>query len=158
VNRNPSATTTAHRQKGALQAALDKTVNAKLPSGTSDRPASRPPGPYSDAINGESQAVGHAAYLLQGDILQNLGPILQVRSDYFRIRGYGAALDAGGKVVARAWCEAFVQRVPDYIDPADYPEIHAPNLSCIPNILFGRRLEVVSFRWISSSEIQEPLS
>jgi len=153
VNRNPSSSNVAHRQKGALQAAIDRTVNASLPSSVSDQPASKPPGPYSDAINGESQAAGHASYLMQGDILQSLAPILQVRSDYFRIRAYGEALDAKGGVIARAQCEAFVQREPSYIDPSDRPETENASLKSVPNVRFGRRFNLVSFRWLSSTEI-----
>lgn len=153
VNRDPSASNVEHRRKGPLQAAIDRTVNAGLPGSVSDQAASKPTGPFSDAINGESQAVGQAGYLMQGDVLQSLGPVLQARSDYFRVRAYGEALDAGGKVIARAWCEAFVQRGAGYVDPSESPETHFTALSKVPNKTFGRRFELVSFRWLVPGEV-----
>ena len=74
---------------------------------------------------------------------------MTVRSDSFVIRAYGEAGAPGGAKV-RAWCEAVVQRVPDYLDPAeaawDTPELPV-------NLRFGRRFVEVSFRWLSPSEI-----
>ncbi len=155
INRNPSASNVEHRRKGALQAAIDKTINAELPPSVSDQPAQKPSGPFSDAINGESQAVGQASYLMQGDVLQSLGPILQARSDYFRVRAYGEARDAGGKVVARAWCEAFVQRRANFVDPVDRPETRLDDAAMKDvNKTFGRRFDLVSFRWLAPGEIQ----
>jgi hypothetical protein len=153
VNRNPSASNSEHRRKGPLQAAIDRTVNLGLPASVSDGPAQKPSGPFSNAIRGESQAVGHAGYLMQGDLLQSLGPILQARSDYFRVRAYGEARDAAGKVIAQAWCEAFVQRGASYVDPSDKPETHAGSLTKAVNQNFGRRFDLVSFRWLTPDEI-----
>ncbi len=101
----------------------------------------------------ESQPVGEAGYLMQGDGLQSLGPVLQARSDYFRFRAYGEALDAGGKVIARAWCEAFVQRGAGYVNPSERPETHVNALAKVPNKTFGRRFELVSLRWLTPGEI-----
>jgi len=154
VNRNPSSTNIEHQRKGALQAAIDRTVNAVLPTSVSDKPAQKPSGtPFSNAVSGESQAVGHAAYLMQGDLLQSLGPILQARSDYFRIRTCGQAFAADGTtVLATAWCEAFVQRLPAYVDPSQPPETRAIDLNTV-NKTLGRRFEIVSFRWLTRKEI-----
>ena len=157
VNRDPSGKP-EQQKKGALQAALDSSINQALPSGEGGvgELATPPVGPqYSPAISGENQVAGSAGYLLQGDVLQSLGPILQVRSDYFRVRAYGDARDAKGKVLAKAWCEAFLQRLPVYTDGTDKPEANerdGRNLSAI-NKKFGRRFAVVSFRWLSPSEI-----
>jgi hypothetical protein len=52
--------------------------------------------------------------------------------------------------VARAWCEATVQRFPEYLDPADAPEAIATSEA---NIRFGRRFEIIAFRWLSPGEI-----
>ena len=90
---------------------------------------------------------------MQGDVLQSLGPVLQARSDYFRVRAYGEAVDAGGKVIARAWCEAFVQRGAGYVDSTDRSETHVDLLTKIENKTFGRRFELVSFRWLAPREI-----
>ena len=68
-----------------------------------------------------------------------------------RIRSYGDARDATGKIItARAYCEAVVQRIPEYLDPAD----SADALPALPsNILFGRQFKIISFRWLTPAEI-----
>jgi hypothetical protein len=65
-----------------------------------------------DAAEG-SRFAGIPGYVIQSDLLKPIANTLSVRDDTFRIRAYGEALDAGGKVIARAWCEAVVQRMPD---------------------------------------------
>ncbi len=153
VNRKPEAGKPEHQLKGALQAALDRTVNTGFP-GSVGKASGKPPGSqYSAAMSGENSAAGNASYLMQGDVLQSLAPVLQPRSDYFRVRACGEALDSNGKVAARAWCEAFVQRSPDYVDPVD-PAYKAPaELSSGANQLMGRRYRIVSFRWLPDAEI-----
>lgn len=153
VNRHPQSSNIAHQQKGALQAALDRTVNANLPNSVG-KAAMRPPGNlFSNAIGNESTAAGSASYVLQGDVLQSLAPILQARSDYFKIRACGEALDGSGKVIARAWCEGMVQRRADYLDARD-PVFLTPGELTVPaNRVFGRRYEMVAFRWLNPSEI-----
>ena len=153
VNRNPYASSVEHQRKGGLQAALDRTVNAGLPSDVG-KAANKPAGDsFNNAISGENQAVGYASYVMQGDVLQALAPAMQVRSDYFRIRTLGEALDAAGKVVARARCEAFVQRTPEYVDPQDSTHFTYNELKSKANQQFGRRYQIVSFRWLSDTEI-----
>ena len=49
-----------------------------------------------------SKAWGAPTYLTQADVLQVLGPVLTARSDTFVIRAYGDAVDAAGKIQARA--------------------------------------------------------
>jgi hypothetical protein len=67
-------------------------------------------------------------------------------------------------VIARAWCEAIVQRLPEYIDPANASDVAATTLSAtgaftINNSLrplnrqFGRKFQIESFRWLNGSEI-----
>jgi Tfp pilus assembly protein PilX len=148
VNRDPGSSTSDHRLKGALQAAIDRSINAGLDTSVGDT-AGKPNGSaFSPAISGESTAAGSAGYLLQGDVLQSLAPVLQARSDYFRIRTCGEALDRDGKVIARAWCEAFVQRTPDYIDSTEPAHLATAELKSDANRNFGRRYEIVSFRWL----------
>jgi len=165
VNRDPYSDRKEHQLKGALQSAIDKSVNKSI-DGSVGLTAANPQGTNfaNNAVDGENQAAGHAAYLLQGDILQCLAPIMQVRSDYFRIRTCGEALDKQGKVLARVWSEAFIQRMPDYVDPADSPEapfdkgtVSDPfakdELRSEINREFGRRMKLISFRWLNPSEI-----
>lgn len=78
------------------------------------------------------------------EIAAALQPMLAVRSDTFRIRAYGEAVNPASEsgapqVEARAFCEAIVQRVPELLDPAR-PE-------------FGRRFVVTYFRWLGSDDI-----
>ncbi len=98
------------------------------------------------------RSTGIPGWLTQADILQVIGPVLTVRSDTFRIRSYGEAHDASGRPAARAWCEAIVQRTPSYVEPSDGPGVRINALSEV-NSRFGRRFEIVSFRWLSPDEI-----
>jgi hypothetical protein len=78
---------------------------------------------------------------------------MTVRSDTFTIRAYGEAKSpAGGKVLARAWCEATVQRYPD---PVPNPQSDEGFLSELarPGSEFGRRFGITSFRWLNPQEI-----
>jgi len=103
----------------------------------------------SEAVTGNTGA-GAPGEVTQGDVLSAIGSFVSVRSDTFRIRSYGDARDATGRITARAHCEAIVQRIPDYIDPADAADASPLVRS---NLLFGRRFMIVSFRWLSPTEI-----
>lgn len=104
------------------------------------------------------RSTGIPGWVTQADVLQVLGPSLSSRSDTFRIRAYGEALSTDGKtVLAKAWCEAIVQRTPSYVDPANPPTDRDASLTDTKltkiNKRFGRRFEIVSFRWLSPDEI-----
>lgn len=92
------------------------------------------------------------AWVNQADILQLLGPSMSVRSDTFRIRTCGRSHDASGRVVATAFAEALVQRSTDFIDPANASNDNIDSLNTT-NQRFGRRFEIVSFRWLADNEI-----
>jgi hypothetical protein len=98
------------------------------------------------------RSTGIPGWLTQADMLQVIGPSIATRSDTFKIRAYGETLDAAGNVVAKAWCEAIVQRLPGYVDSTNEPSVRSTNLSAT-NTTFGRKFNVVSFRWLSSNEI-----
>ena len=154
VNRDPESKTQKHQISGVLQTALDETLNKGLPAeiGSVAKEVGNKDDNFSDANQDHSQAAGTTSYALQGDLLQALGPILQVRSDYFRIRCMGESLDSSGRVIARAYCESFVQRYPDYVDNSDAAEVRHDDLTKV-NRQFGRRFKIVSFRWLSDEEI-----
>ena len=78
--------------------------------------------------------------------------MLGVRSDYFRVVTLGEASDARGTVLARARCEAFVQRLPDFVDRLDSPGARTADLQSPVNRKFGRRFQIVSFRWLAPTE------
>ncbi|MGJ8654823.1 MAG: hypothetical protein ACSHX6_00120 [Akkermansiaceae bacterium] len=102
-------------------------------------------------------AEGYAAYGTPGwprqaDILRPIAPILTARDDTFVIRAYGEVKDLSGKVTAKSWCEAVVQRKADYVDPLDESTEFA-DLQSDLNKEYGRKFVVVSFRWLSEDEI-----
>ena len=142
--------------KGAIQAAIDKTdindifntdgvkiTKAKVASYDYENP---------DAATGSS-ASGATGYLSQADILTTLGNSISSRSDTFKIRAYGEAKDKNGRIVATAYCEAVVQRTPSYIDPADENHLATDKLTSDVNRKYGRKMLLVSFRWLSLDEI-----
>ena len=99
------------------------------------------------------RSTGIPGWITQADVLQVIGPSIAARSDAFRIRAYGESLSPDGKtVVAKAWCEALVQRLPPYVDVTNPPNDRDTTLTAI-NKLFGRKFQIVSFRWLSSNEI-----
>ncbi|MFM7182025.1 MAG: hypothetical protein ACKO2G_11255, partial [Verrucomicrobiales bacterium] len=151
INRRPGTDDDLARQ-GTLQAAIEKAdINGALDKG------SRALGAIAGAVfpkSGEgSRASGVPGYITQADLLTPLGPALQARSDTFIIRAYGSTTDRTGKALARAWCEATVQRVPDYLSSADKPEVRSADLTSAVNRAFGRQFRVVSFRWLNSDDI-----
>jgi hypothetical protein len=95
---------------------------------------------------------GAPGFLSQSDLLDVLGNAATARSDTFTIRAYGEALDASGRILASATCEAVVQRVPEWLDPADPVERHPDELDSEENRNFGRRFGIVSFRWLVHNE------
>ncbi|MDR1497761.1 MAG: hypothetical protein LBS59_05030, partial [Puniceicoccales bacterium] len=109
-------------------------------------------------------ASGAPGALLQGDILQIIGSKISPRSDTFVIRAYGdTASKAGTHIAARAYIEAVVQRLPDYVDPSNKntPDLHPDKDAWDPNdrkinpinIYLGRRFRVISTRWLAGNEI-----
>lgn len=111
-----------------------------------------------------SRFAGIPGYVIQSDILKPIANTLSVRDDTFLIRAYGEKLDGSGKVLARAWCEAIVQRIPEYCDPTNEESVPARVMSAngvfsdnnqltATNLRFGRKLQIKSFRWLNTTEI-----
>jgi hypothetical protein len=148
---------------GTLQAAIDNTspdINAaaKAEGTTVSVSGGSPailPGNLKDAKgNPLNTAVGMPGYLMQQDLVQAFSPAMTVRSDTFVIRTSGQALDASGKVIARAYAEAVVQRTPEFLDnTVDAAETGLANLTSEINKTFGRRFAITSFRWLSPNEL-----
>jgi hypothetical protein len=95
---------------------------------------------------------GLPGYLKQQDILRPLAPIMTSRGDTFTIRTYGETINTStGKPNGQAWCEAVIQRVPDYLEATD-AAWEEPTTASI-NEKFGRRFKIVKFRWLSSDDV-----
>ena len=125
---------------------------------TADLPASYP---NPKAATG-SRYAGIPGYVMQSDLLQGLGSSLAVRGDTFLIRAYGESLNADGSVAAEAWCEAVVQRLPEFVDPADTADKQMRSAGNLPNVvpqlqplneLYGRKFRITSFRWLNKDEV-----
>lgn len=111
-----------------------------------------------------SRFAGIPGYVVQSDLLKPIANTLTVRDDTFRIRAYGDVRGPDGAISGQAWCEAIVQRGPEYMDSSNGAEV--PSLEMTDdgefidsgelseeNKAFGRRFRIVSFRWLDGSEI-----
>jgi hypothetical protein len=155
ISRDP-----LQRESGLLQAAIDATdINAeaynndsKTVSASSINDVRKKGIENTAALDGNS-GEGVPTVITQGDLMAALAPIAMVRGDTFKIRAYGEALDTNGSITARAWCEAIVQRVPDYVDSADAPEVALASLTSQVNKDFGRQFRIVSFKQLSEDEL-----
>ncbi len=106
---------------------------------------------FSEAAEGSS-AFGAPGWIRQADVLRPIAPVLSVRDDTFTIRAYGESRDRGGEIVAKAWCEAVVKRTRDFSDERDAADsVDPPAIE--RNVTFGRRYEIVSFRWLNQEEV-----
>ena len=155
VNRRPGSDADLS-VSGALQSALDDpSVSINEPYRDAARSLS-----VADATSqgfafpkaaAGPRSAGAPGYVKQADLLTPLGPLITVRGDTFTIRAYGDARDADGKILAKAYCEATVQRTPGYVDPGD--EAHDPTPALPVNQRFGRKFEIVSFRYLQEEEL-----
>jgi hypothetical protein len=152
VNRNLADSDLG--KKGAVQAAIDESGINGIVNTNALVIAAADVGTYGwknpSSIVNTSTGAGTPGDISQGDVLTAIGSFATVRSDTFKIRAYGEARDKDNKVIARAWCEAVVQRFPDYVDPADSPEMVANELA---NQAFGRRFQTIAFRWLHPEEV-----
>jgi len=142
---------------GPLQAALDDpqvSINETFrgDSLTGSEGKIRVNYPFAAAAKGP-RLQGITGYVTQADLLASLGPALSPRSDTFTIRALGEARDSKGVVRATAWCEAVVQRTGDYLDPGDDAATISASLKRPLNKQFGRRFQIVGFRWLTAADV-----
>ncbi|MEY3896362.1 MAG: hypothetical protein RLZZ214_1882 [Verrucomicrobiota bacterium] len=147
---------------GTIQAALNQISKSpatnpysgilamNLPE-SSATPAGNPEYKFPDAAVGQI-SYGLPGWTRQADILRPLAPILSARDDTFTLRAYGDSRDAAGKIIATAVCEAVVRRTRDFVDNSDKADITTLPTSAV-NQTFGRRYQLVSFRWLDAGEI-----
>ncbi len=174
LNRRLGTNASALTLSGALQAAIDTTSpdinatakasgepvsvpNVKLPHSASPIAANM----QDSNLKPWNTAAGIPGYLMQQDLVQAFSPVMAARSDTFVIRTYGESTNpVTHKVEAKAYAEAVVQRVPDYLDLTDSATSAlgaATPLASLTsgsiNQKFGRRFEIVSFRWLSPRDL-----
>lgn len=133
--QTPSRSVSDFLNKGILQQAIDRT-DINTINGAS----------YSTAGRENRIPLNAPAFLNQADVLNTIAPFIQARSDTFRIRAYGDAVNpVTGKLEGRAWCEAWVQRVPELVDSnGDITESATG---------WGRKFKIVHFKWLDQSQI-----
>ncbi|MCX6877763.1 MAG: hypothetical protein NTW21_28720 [Verrucomicrobia bacterium] len=158
VNRRIGADSELTR-RGALEAAIEAsginngTFTNQVPIQAADISDPAIYGFQTPAVVTGNPAAGAPGWISQGDLMRILEPAATVRSDTFVIRVCGEAKD-GDKVV-RAYAEAVCQRIPEYVDSSSTPAAGDLTGSTIPlaNKRFGRQMMLVSFRWLSPTEI-----
>lgn len=116
---------------------------------------------------------GNPDVIEQGDLLEPLAPSLTARGDSFRIRATGISYFPDGRIASRQTCEVTVVRSPEYLFSSPFDQVGSrttgnsaleppmlplgttnsqmrPNLNLHPlNTRFGRRFEILDFKWIS---------
>ncbi len=177
VNRrlkdNADTATSDERTRGVIQAAIDATVTGSAATNSQVAPFNDTPaytgyaitkGIYDVELMRGNEAASIAPYsstsafapqfLTQADVLSTIGSGLSARSDTFTIRTYGEVISPVTQdIQGRAWCEAVVQRLPDYINPSDNAPEDAPATLTADNKAFGRQYKIISFRWLSPNDI-----
>jgi hypothetical protein len=179
---------------GALQSAIDSTtintsnipLSSGMTTGTECEIFSLAPFAPQTFVPGTLPAntlIGIPGWLMQQDVVQCFSPVMTVRSDTFVVRCYGEADNQRtGATEGRAWCEAVIQRYPDYIDQTDTAlstalspatnaagdgtpvydwaaynrNLQTGSLNQVVdslNLEFGRRFKIVSFRWLNESDL-----
>ena len=147
-------------RSGALQAALDdpkvsinEPLRDEMITGSETTSKGKPRYNFTAAATGPRKQ-GITGYVTQADLLSSLGTAITPRSDTFTIRAMGESKDDKGNVLVRVWCEAVVQRGADYVDPVDTASTATASLKQSINTVFGRRFDIVSFRWLNAEEVK----
>ncbi len=160
INRRLDANDKEKALTGALQAAIDRTsINDEFQESMITHTGDGKFYKFPEAALGSIHTAA-PGYLIQSDVLMSLSNILTLRDDTFIVRSYGCVRNVNDAILAQAWCEAVVQRRIHYVDPTNSPSESTNNpdgssnspLSEV-NQVMGRKLEVVSFRWLDHWDI-----
>jgi len=168
VNRDVTSPTTSLALCGPLQAAIDsaKINTNNLPAAPEFTTTSTPTLSWNSKTytnvaaftNWSTTGAGTTPWLTQADVLTPIASILTVHSDTFVIRAYGDVTSTKGATLARAWCEAVVQRVPEYVDNSNDPWDSSNfggdgiTLSTV-NQNLGRQFRIIQFRWLNQDQL-----
>lgn len=139
VNRRAYSENLEQARSGALQAAIDKTKN--LNSGNDISENTPDTNDYKNLIPDNSNASGRAGapgYLSQGDILSCLGSGMSARSDTFTVRAYGDIVGLDGNPIAKAYCEAIVQRTPEWFVDEEEETLYSEDNYTFDSLVFKR--------------------
>ncbi|MGJ8644323.1 MAG: hypothetical protein ACSHX9_13015 [Luteolibacter sp.] len=139
---------------GALQTAIDATPSINQSALQGEFDDTDYDGSEANNIFPKDTGVGIPGFLTQADLLHSLAPVITTRSDTFTIRAYGEARNNSGEVTASAWVEACVQRYPEFVDDNDAAHTQTADLSPL-NQQYGRKFEIVSFRYLTPGEAQK---
>jgi hypothetical protein len=144
-------------QRGALEAAIEAagvnkgTFTNQIPIQADDMADATIYGFKTPAVVTGNPAAGAPGWISQGDLMRILEPAATVRSDTFVIRVCGESKN--GDRLIRVYAEAVCQRIPEYLEPDTTPASSGVTASSVINTKFGRRVKLVSFRWLSREEI-----
>lgn len=165
VNRRIGSASGLHVLRGLLQTAIDETDSNKTYHRAEKKEPNDSKAASFAAISKEKslgancqQAMegltgeGVPSFLTQGDLLTPLASVMTVRGDTFKIRCYGESRNTAGQVLARARCEATLQRLPAYVDATDAAQTAPASLKSPVNRQFGRCFVITSFRWLAVDE------
>jgi hypothetical protein len=163
INHKMGPVDSAQSYTGALQAALDleagvggSGINADSQTAAAGIAPSYPSTAFSAPPTlgtGTKVTTGIPGDITQANLLQAIAPRLSARSDTFRIRSYGEVRSSDGNtILSQATCETIVQRVPEYVDSANYPWDEGAALSAT-NQKYGRRFRIVQTRWLTPNEL-----
>ncbi|MDQ8193647.1 hypothetical protein QEH59_04385 [Coraliomargarita sp. SDUM461004] len=170
INRMPDTdgtfdeSTDAFRLKGTLAAALEKAdINISLQQNANlEAQNTGITGMQAQAESGW-RTENLPGWLSQADLLARLGSTLSARSDTFRVRTYGEAINPVTGETVSARCEAIIQRIPEYVDslnnppetPYDAAEASAQGYAPLTqtNLSFGRRFVILDFHWLEDSDV-----
>ena len=169
INHRVGTPKTTENDMGALQAAIEASnINSPVKTGAGGTTPDYTSTGARAFMQGGSTAGNRKTTtdiptdINQADILLPLAPRLAARSDTFRIRGYGEVRSKDGRqILARATCEAVVQRFPEYMDSTTDADNNEPWDEASPtgntlnpiNLTFGRRFKIVRFRWLNPNEV-----
>lgn len=138
-------------EAGALQAAIEAAnLNSAIQSeGATPEYTDTNLFPDGTSADWGSTAAAINGYLTQADLLKAIGNAITARSDTFRITAHGQYTNPTSGEIVTARCEAFVQRVPEYVDSEANEAFDEPDDLTAINAAFGRRYKVVNFNWLN---------
>ncbi|MGB0371559.1 MAG: hypothetical protein ACPGN3_09420 [Opitutales bacterium] len=164
VNRELSNSYTG--RGGVIQAAIDRSgINVSLRTSFDEIDSSTLSNTFAGAFphpdnillasssdNSATSNVAAPTHLSQADVLQAIGSFIGVRSDTFRIRSYGEAVNPEtGEVTNKVWVEAVVQRTPEPV--AEDGVFTASDQAYWEPGEFGRSFRIISIREIPESDV-----